>query len=91
MTEVTLKKRTKVDTLDTKKKTVRKNTIIVSLKFMKKKNPYMDSTGLPLPGKAEECFAWARKQELARRAKLPPEEVRLIELSEQALAKRMNS
>lgn len=55
------------------------------------KNPYADKDGFPMDGKETQFFAWARDQELQRRKSLPEDERKAIEVSEQALAKRMNS
>jgi hypothetical protein len=57
------------------------------------KNPYArkENNKLPIMGKEDEFFKWAREQELERRKSLPPEEVKNLEEAEQALAKRMNS
>ncbi len=61
------------------------------MKFGIKDNPYANPDGTPKDGKDAEFFAWARKKELDRRKTLPEEEVKKIEESEQALAKRMDS
>lgn len=54
-------------------------------------NPYGNKDGTPKDGKEAEFFEYARQKELERRKSLTEEEVKLIEESENALARRMNS
>lgn len=54
-------------------------------------NPYAKPDGTPVYGKEPEFFSWARAWELERRKHLPEAEVKALEESEEALAKRMNS
>lgn len=55
-----------------------------------KYNPYGNPDGTPKDGQEDNFFRWAREQELERRKTLPPEEVKKLEESEEALARRMD-
>ncbi len=54
-------------------------------------NPYGNEDGTPKEGFEPQFFAWAREKEIERRKALPEDVVKVIEASEEALAKRMNS
>ncbi|MBL7737487.1 MAG: hypothetical protein JNL51_18655 [Chitinophagaceae bacterium] len=55
-----------------------------------KYNPYGNPDGTLKDGQTFKFFKWAREQELERLKALPPEEVKKLEESEEALARRMD-